>query len=224
MLNRRLRNKLYYFLQSKKTFIDLTAQIGSDTFVKNSEIHGKVIIGNRSTVFGSIISGDIKIGSNTSLWGPNIHVLAHNNKIEIGNFCSIARDVTIQEYFHDYNKLTTYFIERNVFGGQVENESISKGDIIIGHDVWIGTGVQIMSGITIGNGAVIAANSTVTKDIPPYSIAGGVPAKVIKYRFNSDEINILQKLEWWNWDIEKIKLNKELFIMKPNFQVISEMD
>lgn len=226
MLIRKIKNKLYTIFQNRKfkrSYIDTNAIISKSAVIQLSEIHGRTEIGENCKIYGALIGGKIKIGRYTSLWGPNIHVLAHNNIIEIGNFCSIARDVTIQEYFHDYNKLTTYFIGKNIFGDAVENESISKGNIIIGNDVWIGTGVQIMSGTTIGNGAVIAANATVTKDIPPYAIVAGAPAKIIKYRFNPHEIDILQKLEWWNWDLSKIKANKTLFINQFNISSLSDI-
>ena len=80
----------------------------------------------------------------------------------------------------------------------------SNGDVIIGNDVWIGNNVTILSGITIGDGAVIGCNSHVVKDIEPYSIYGGNPAKLIKLRFTQEQINKLLKIKWWNWDDDKI--------------------
>lgn len=176
-----------------------------------SEIHGPCSLGERTVVYGSMLSGQVTIGNNSTLWGSDIQVLSIKHPVKIGNFCSIARGVTIQEYFHDSGRITTYFIGRNVFGTKIEDEVLSKGPVVIGNDVWIGTGVQIMSGVAIGDGAVIAANSTVTKDIPPYAIAGGVPARVIRFRFEPEMINELLEMQWWNWDIKKIKANKELF-------------
>jgi len=95
-----------------------------------------------------------------------------------------------------------------------------KGDIVIGNDVWIGYGVTILSGVTIGDGAIVAANSCVVKDVPPYSIVGGVPAKVIKYRFDDETIGKLLKIRWWDWDEQKIRdsvkdmPNPKLFVEK----------
>lgn len=86
-----------------------------------------------------------------------------------------------------------------------------KGQIIIGNDVWIGNNVILLSGIKIGNGAVIGAGTIVSKDVPPYAIVVGNPMKVIKYRFNEEQISSLQEIKWWNWDYKKIEENKEWF-------------
>lgn len=212
MLIRKLKNKLSSASKGKaQSYIDPDATISSEAKIIQSEIHGKGTVGDRSAISESIIAGKVKIGQNTTLWGPNIQVLSKINPITIGNFCSIARDVTIQEFFHDHQKLTTYFIGRNVFGNDINDEIVSKGSITIGNDVWIGTGAQIMSGVTIGHGVVIGANSTVTKDIPPYAVVGGVPAKVISYRFSEEIINELLAIEWWNWDLNKLNAKKDYF-------------
>jgi serine acetyltransferase len=82
-----------------------------------------------------------------------------------------------------------------------------KGDIVIENDVWIGAKSTIMSGVRIHNGAVVAANSNVTKDVPPFAVVGGNPAKIIKYRFNEEQIESLLKIAWWDWDEDKIRIN-----------------
>lgn len=201
----------------KINYIDVNVEIGSNVQLERSELHGKVIIGNNSKIHQAKISGDVLIGKYTSLWGPNIQVLSGKHSISIGNFCSIARDVTIQEYFHDLSNVTTYFIGRNIFKKDIKNEIISKGPIVIGNDVWIGTGVQIMSGVKIGDGAVIAANSTVTKDIPPYAVVAGVPSKIIKYRFDERKIEELMAINWWDWGIEDIVKNEEFFTKQETY-------
>ena len=81
----------------------------------------------------------------------------------------------------------------------------NKGDIVIGNDVWIGYEAVILAGVTIGDGAVIGARAVVTKDIPPYTIVGGVPAKPIRKRFTQETIDLLLKIKWWNWPEERIR-------------------
>jgi acetyltransferase-like isoleucine patch superfamily enzyme len=142
----------------------------------------------------------------------NPEVLFENDdaNLIIGKFCSIATDVVIflggnhkLEWISTYpfNVLNDDFPEAK----SIKGHPVTKGNVIIGNDVWIGRGVTIMSGLTIGNGAVIAAGSVVTKNIGDYEVWGGNPAKFIKKRFTDEEIVKLLEIQWWNWDIEKIK-------------------
>ena len=133
----------------------------------------------------------------------------HPTKLTVGNFCSIAGNVHI--YLggnHRIDWVTTYpfghtSLERfNKFNGA--GHPSTKGDVVIGNDVWIADNVTIMSGVTIGDGAVIACNSHVFKDVEPYSLVGGNPAKLIKYRFTREQIEKLLEMKWWYWDDEKI--------------------
>ena len=140
---------------------------------------------------------------------PTILYANNNAKLVIGNFCSIADRVVI--YLggnHRTDWVTTYPFGHahpdkfNKFNG--EGHPSTKGDVIIGNDVWISANVTIMSGITIGDGAVIAHNSHVVKNIEPYSLVGGNPAKLIRYRFSEEQIKNLLEIKWWNWPDEKI--------------------
>ena len=131
------------------------------------------------------------------------------DKLIIGKFCMIASDVKfiMNGANHLTNALTTYPFA--VFGNgwehAMDNKSYpQKGDIVIGNDVWIGYNATIMAGVTIGDGAIIATDSTVIKDVGPYTIVGGNPAKEIKKRFSEETIAKLIALQWWNWDIDKI--------------------
>lgn len=138
-------------------------------------------------------------------YGP-LNIKTYRNKTEklkIGNFCSIAENVVfILGGNHNYHKISTYPF-KNKISNNTEFESETKGEIILEDDVWIGYGSTILSGVHIGKGAIIAANSTVTKDIPPYAIYAG--NKIIKYRFSQEIIKKINKL-----DLEK--LNKENII------------
>jgi len=137
------------------------------------------------------------------------------DQLIIGKFCMIASDVTfiMNGANHLSESISTYPFA--IFGGDwsgaMDGKTYpSKGNTIIGNDVWIGYGVTIMPGITIGDGAIIATKSVVTKDVAPYNIVGGNPAKEIKKRFSEEEIEILLDIKWWDWDIEKITQHLEL--------------
>jgi acetyltransferase-like isoleucine patch superfamily enzyme len=140
---------------------------------------------------------------------PTIFYMNDNAKLVVGNFCSIAQNVTI--YLggnHRNDWVTTYpfgHIHTNIFNGfNGDGHPGTKGDVIIGNDVWIGSNATIMSGVTVGDGAVIANNSHVVKNVEPYSLVGGNPAKLIKFRFTPEQIEKLLQIKWWNWDDEKI--------------------
>lgn len=158
-------------------------------------------------------SGKVNIGRYSAINGPGTRIVSKINDVIIGNFCSIASNVVIQEYYHNFNHLTSYFINRNIFNKSIEHDIFSKGSIIIQDDVWIGSNSVILSGVTIGRGAIIGAGSIVTKDVAPYSIVAGNPAKEIRKRFSDDTIKIIEKSNWWEWDTKKLKENKELFNM-----------
>ena len=136
-------------------------------------------------------------------------------KINIGKFCSIASYVTIfLDANHRTDWITTYpfgHINKDIFNSfDGLGNPYGNGDVNIGNDVWIGQGVSIASGINIGDGCVIASNSHIVKNVDPYSIVGGNPAKLLKKRFSEDNINKLLKIKWWNWDKEKINKNTYL--------------
>lgn len=199
-------------------------QLSKDSYIhpsvelKKSVIKGVVEIEEGCKIIGGVTissKSNLKIGRYTSIIGPNTDVYCAINSVRIGSFCSIARNVIFQEYNHNINRLSTYFIYQNILGDSLKNDIESKGDILIGNDVWIGAQCVILGGARIGNGAVIAANSVVVGEIPPFAIAAGSPAKVIKYRFNPEKIQEIEEMEWWNWSLNKIIKNKKLFFNKP---------
>ncbi len=142
-------------------------------------------------------------------------VFGNHNLVTIGSFCSIARAVVILScHEHRVDWVSTYpFSEIWQCGN--EGHPTGKGEIVIGNDVWIGYGSIILSGVTIGHGAVIGAGSVVTKDIKPYSVVAGNPAKLIRMRFADSEIEKLLKMAWWNWSDEKIKKNVNMLTSQP---------
>ena len=143
-------------------------------------------------------------------------------KIKIGKYCSIAHNCTFILSQHDITRLSTSIAPTMLFDHKQgrNNSSFSRGDIIIENDVWIGANVTILDNITIHNGAVIAAGSVVTKDVPAYSVVGGNPAKVIKYRFKENQIADLLRIKWWdmkdNIDIFTKDIDEFIKIHKPS--------
>lgn len=178
---------------------------------------------NLETKLNRVVNG-VEIGKYT--YGYEKHSFKGSILKKIGSYCSINESVRIGEVNHPLTYITThpilYTAENVMLGyegvpGFLNKEQVidvysieTNRGIYIENDVWIGANAVILPNVTIHNGAVIAAGAVVTKDVPPYAIVGGVPAKVIRYRFNEEEIEILQKVEWWNWSEEKIKENISL--------------
>ena len=142
------------------------------------------------------------------------------DKLIIGKFCMIASDVTfIMNGGNHVTEATTAY-PFAIFGGAwqdaMEGKTYpTKGDTIIGNDVWIGHNATIMPGVHIGDGAIIATKAVVTKNVTPYTIVGGNPAKTIKKRFSETTISKLLQLKWWHWDIQKITENVENLTSNP---------
>lgn len=158
-----------------------------------------------------IYNGGVTVGKNT--YGKlNLNYSGNSQeKIIIGANCSISGSCNfLLGGEHDYNCITTYPYAYRIF--KKETEVLTKGPIVIDDEVWIGDGAWIMSGVNIGKGAIIATGAIVTKDVPPYSIVGGCPAKVLKYRFSKDIIEKLLPINLYEHDFNKEQL---AFLMQP---------
>ncbi|ESY56089.1 MULTISPECIES: CatB-related O-acetyltransferase [unclassified Mesorhizobium] len=133
--------------------------------------------------------------------------------VEIGAFCSIAPEVLfVCQANHPTETASTFGIQDRIGKTKSLYEYLrTKGPIIVGNDVWIGTRAIILAGVTIGDGAVIAAGGVVTKDVPPYAIVGGNPAKLIRYRFSDETIEAMRNIRWWDWPVGVIKRQKAAF-------------
>jgi chloramphenicol O-acetyltransferase type B len=146
----------------------------------------------------------------------------HDAKLTIGKFCSISTRVS---FFlggnHNIKRISTWLPELDMkYDGT--RDLLTNGDIIIENDVWIGMNVMIMSGVKIGSGSVIGAGAVVSKNVEPYSIVVGNPARVIRKRFTDDQIDILLKSEWWDWDFSIIQENSEI-IFGESFEKFEEL-
>lgn len=140
----------------------------------------------------------------------------NQDKLRIGKFCSIAcgAKFIFNSANHTLSSLSTYpfpifFEEWGLDVRDITKAWDNKGDIVIGNDVWIGYEAVILAGVTVGDGAVIGARAVVTKDVPPYTIVGGVPAKPIRMRFDQETVDALQKIRWWDWSKERIARHLE---------------
>ena len=160
------------------------------------------------TIYNDFVADPLLFEKNNVLY----HYPIHKEKLIIGKFCSIACGMKFLFNCanHTQKSLSTYTFPLFYEEWELEKSNITtawdnKGDIVIGNDVWIGYEAVIMAGVHIGDGAIIAARAVVTKDVPPYTIVGGTPAKEIRKRFDADVIQQLLMLKWWNWSTDKIR-------------------
>ncbi len=176
-------------------------------YLKNVIKNPNILVGD-FTMYNDFVHDPQQFEKNNVLY----HYPINHDKLIIGKFCSIAcgAKFLFTSANHTQTSLSTYpfpiFFEE--WGLDVQNITSAwdnKGDIVIGNDVWIGYETVILSGVTIGDGAIIGSRAVVTKDVPPYTIVGGVPAKTIRKRFSDDDIEALQKMKWWDWPIEQIQ-------------------
>ena len=172
------------------------------SFNQNTIIHRNVHILENCNIINSEIQSFSYLGKNCIIQNASI-----------GKFCSIANDVCIGLGKHPLDYFSTsplFYRSQNTFKINLIEKDLQFEEYLpvsIGNDVWIGSRSLILDGVSIGNGSVIAANSVVTKDVAPYSVIGGVPAKHIKYRFNDNQISKLKNLKWWDMSLSQIKFH-----------------
>lgn len=183
-------------------------RVGDDQTVYLNQVvtNPNIIVGDY-TMYNDFVNDPTEFEKNNVLY----HYPINGDRLIIGKFCSIAcgAKFLFNSANHSLTSLSTYpfpifFEEWGPERAQVTRAWDHKGDIVIGNDVWIGYEAVILAGVTIGDGAIIGTRAVVTKDVPPYTIVGGVPAKPIRKRFPDDTIAALLALRWWNWPEERI--------------------
>lgn len=193
-----------------------------------TEIGGTKVIDNTHCIYPRVYQSDVrkfflKLGIKSYVASAKFEGIG---VVEVGNFCALGWDILFElrmNNFHNYKNVSSYAAE--VWDDELPQDFIKPLDeckIEIGNDVWIGRGAILKSNnpekpLKIGDGAVIASDSVVVKDVPPYAIVGGNPAKIIKYRFDEETINALLKIQWWNWDLYKIYENFKYFNRVEDF-------
>lgn len=178
-------------------------------YLKNVITNPNIEVGDY-TMYNDFSNNPVEFEKNNVLY----HYPINHDRLIIGKFCSIAcgAKFLFNSANHTLSSLSTYpfplfFEEWGLEKTDVARSWDNKGDIIIGNDVWIGFEAVIMAGVTIGDGAIIGTRAVVTKDVPPYAVVGGIPAKPIKKRFDEDTISELLRIKWWDWPDEKIARN-----------------
>lgn len=178
-------------------------------YLKNVITESGIEIGDY-TMYNDFVNDPTEFEKNNILY----HYPINHDRLNIGSFCSIAcgAKFIFTSANHSLGSLSTYpfpifFEEWGLDAKNITDAWDNKGDITVGNDVWIGYEAVILSGVTIGDGAIIGARAVVTKDVPPYTIVGGVPAKPIRRRFSDEVVEQLQLLRWWDWDDERICRN-----------------
>ena len=204
--------KVYDRAEIIKSSIGVKSIIGNDTIISDCQIGDYVSINRRNYILRSSIGEFTYTGIGTMI-----------RSSVVGKYCSLSWNVSIGGGDHVFDHITTHPKWRfNMMSDNIEHKDNKElqerfekqADCVIENDVWIATNAVILRGVTIGNGAVIGAGAVVTKDVEPYTIVVGVPAKPIKKRFDDKTISELQEIQWWNWPIEIIRDNLELIYSK----------
>lgn len=196
----------------------------TQTVYLNAVVKDPSIVVGDYTIYNDFISDPRQFVQNNVLY----HYPINHERLIIGKFCSIACGVKFLFNCanHTLKSLSTYTFPLFYEDWELEKSNVAsawdnKGDIVIDNDVWIGFEAVILAGVKIGDGAIIGTRAVVTKDVPPYSIVGGIPAKVIRKRYSPDIIEQLLSLRWWDWTKDRIKRNLP-FIMAGNIENMTE--
>ncbi len=180
----------------------------SDSLISSKSLLLNTKLGRRVRINPGVYLENVSVGDFT-YFALNDSLQTRITDTKIGKFCSISHNVQVLSRTHVLQNITTYpllsmWLKREEYES---NQDYLVMPVSIGNDVWIGANAIILGGVKIGDGAIVGAGSIVTKSVEPYSVVVGSPAKIIRFRFSKDEINHLNKLQWWDWEEEKIKKN-----------------
>lgn len=201
------------FKKLKEHYYKKIKQYTLNPNIKNSNINTNARVADLAYVLNSNIDEYTSIGSYSNILNATI-----------GKFCSVSYFVTVGATRHPYERISMHSFTYNKTFGFVDFNKRLEEPVTIGNDVWIGASSVILPNVTIGDGAVIGAGAVVTKDVPPYAIVGGCPAKIIKYRFNENIINRLLKLKFWDMDRTIIKENINLFQQPLTIEILDKLE
>ena len=210
--------------------IDSTAKVYKDVRVQNSQIGADCLLADNCEIRNSTMLNHSEIGRRTLVFDTNLgegSYIGSDGVVKnttIGNYCSISWNVSIGADSHNYKAVSMYtnYWWNRVFGTNLPRTK--SAPVEIGNDVWIGTGATILAGVKIGSGSIIGASALVNRDVPPYSIWGGVPAHLIKYRFPEEVIERLMAVQWWNWPHDVIAENAVLLSSDIDEDILKKME
>lgn len=215
--------------------VDSSAKIYRDVVLEKSTVEAEAIVGDFSRIRSSRVGRHCSIDRQNLLLNVTLGDRSYTGPwcmlfhAEVGRYCSISYRVTIGPPDHNYHRLSSHpFIYDPKFGlfeesEELRNEKFSR-PCRIGHDVWIGCNATILRGVEVGNGAVIGAHALVNRDVPPYAIVAGTPARIIGYRFSREVIAELERIRWWEWPEEKIRKHHTLFMTEePSLEELRKL-
>ena len=208
--------KLYRNVRIVNSNISNLCCVGDDSDVVDCTLEEKSELGRRNIIRNIYMGKGSYTGTNTII-----------KNAEIGKYCSISWNVSIGGLNHPYQNISMYtdYWFKKTFDVDIKKKGKedTSTKVVIGNDVWIGAGAIILNGVNIGSGCVIGAGSIVTKSIEPYSVVVGNPANQIKKRFSDQVIELLMKLQWWNWSEDKIRENIDLLRNVPDIDLLNEI-